>query len=436
MKNTVVQYKDLSRWDVKSFLNTLKAPFPVVKLWNYIYEHSEKENIFTEKEKEFSILWVTNKVWIYLNETKKWKEINQPYKKVLSWEIAYNPYRINVGSIWIVQEEYNNYYISPAYVVFWTNEKLYNKYLYLILSSSWYNDFLRAKTSGSVRQNLTFNLLSDLEIPLPKITTQKQIVEEYENNKKQAQNMRNEALEKEKNIDDFLMSELGIEKQEQKKKKWPFIVRFKDLERWDVSFFRGIEDNYRLDFVTIWSIFLEKNNTKIIPKKDKEYLYIGLENIEKNTWLFNFIDANDIKSQSILLKKWYIYYSKLRPYLNKAFLFLKDGDNFIATSELFWFKVKSNIDNKYIIYILLSKIVLEQIKKLMIWARMPRISEKDFFNLRIPLPPIWDKKTPWTQKYIVSKIDEMKQEIDSLNTKAEKLEKEADENLEKAILWA
>jgi hypothetical protein len=28
----------------------------------------------------------------------------------------------------------------------------------------------------------------------------------------------------------------------------------------------------------------------------------------------------------------------------------------------------------------------------------------------------------------------MKQEIDSLNTKAEKLEKEADENLEKAIL--
>ena len=436
MKNTVVQYKDLSRWDVKSFLNTLKAPFPVVKLWNYIYEHSEKENIFTEKEKEFSILWVTNKVWIYLNEIKKWKEINQPYKKVLSWEIAYNPYRVNVGSIWIVQEEYNNYYISPAYVVFWTNEKLYNKYLYLILSSSWYNDFLRAKTSGSVRQNLTFNLLSDLEIPLPKITTQKQIVEEYENNKKQAQNMRNEALEKEKNIDDFLMSELGIEKQEQKKKKWPFIVRFKDLERWDVSFFRGIEDNYRLDFVTIWSIFLEKNNTKIIPKKDKEYLYIGLENIEKNTWLFNFIDANDIKSQSILLKKWYIYYSKLRPYLNKAFLFLKDGDNFIATSELFWFKVKSNIDNKYIIYILLSKIVLEQIKKLMIWARMPRISEKDFFNLRIPLPPIWDKKTPWTQKYIVSKIDEMKQEIDSLNTKAEKLEKEADKNLEKAILWA
>ena len=217
MKNTVVQYKDLSRWDVKSFLNTLKAPFPVVKLWNYIYEHSEKENIFTEKEKEFSILWVTNKVWIYLNEIKKWKEINQPYKKVLSWEIAYNPYRVNVGSIWIVQEEYNNYYISPAYVVFWTNEKLYNKYLYLILSSSWYNDFLRAKTSGSVRQNLTFNLLSDLEIPLPNIITQKQIVEEYENNKKQAQNLRNEALEKEKNIDDFLVSELGIEKQKQNK---------------------------------------------------------------------------------------------------------------------------------------------------------------------------------------------------------------------------
>jgi len=232
MKRVIIKYKDLSRWDVKSFLNILKSSFPVVKLWNYIYEHSEKENIFNEKEKEFPILWVTNKVWIYLNEIKKWKDINQPYKKVLAWEIAYNPYRVNVGSIWIIQEEYNNYYISPAYIVFWTKKDLYNKYLYLILSSNWFNDLLRAKTSWSVRQNLTYDLLSELEIPLPHIDIQKQIVADYENNKIKAKDFKNEAIEKEKNIDDFLMSELGIEKQEQKRKKWPFIVRYKDLNNW------------------------------------------------------------------------------------------------------------------------------------------------------------------------------------------------------------
>lgn len=450
MKNTVVQYKDLSRWDVKSFLNTLKAPFPVVKLWNYIYEHSEKENIFTEKEKEFSILWVTNKVWIYLNEIKKWKEINQPYKKVLSWEIAYNPYRVNVGSIWIVQEEYNNYYISPAYVVFWTNEKLYNKYLYLILSSSWYNDFLRAKTSGSVRQNLTFNLLSDLEIPLPNIITQKQIVEEYENNKKQAQNLRNEALEKEKNIDDFLVSELGIEKQKQNKKKWPFIVRFKDLERWWIEFnshdwtLDNLLCSNKFSLEKIWNI-AKLNEVIEFNKEDREkqISFIPMEYISDKSWTIEKSESRKFKSVYTWYTKfieWDIIWAKITPCMqNWKSAIATNLENWIWvwSTEFHVIRPSNKVYDKYLWLILRSKYLLDNAKRYFIGsAWQQRVPDAFLKELKIPLPPIWDEKTPWTQKYIVSKIDEIKQEIDNLNAKAEKLEKEADENLEKAILWA
>jgi len=118
MKTIIARYKNLTRWDVKSFLHILQSDFSIEELGAHIYEHSEKENIFNQKEKEFPILGVTNKVGVYLNEYKKGAQIHQPYKKVKAEELTYNPYRVNVGSIGIVQNEFDDFYISPAYVVF------------------------------------------------------------------------------------------------------------------------------------------------------------------------------------------------------------------------------------------------------------------------------------------------------------------------------
>jgi restriction endonuclease S subunit len=159
MQTVITQYKDLTRWDIKNYLWLFRSSFSVEPLGNYIYEHSEKEKIGDQADKEFPILGVTNKIGVYLNEYVKSEKINQPYKKVKGGELTYNPYCVNVGSVGIVQDEYDNFYISPAYVVFGTKEGLLNEYIYLVLSSSWFNPYLRAATSGSVRQNLTFDLL-------------------------------------------------------------------------------------------------------------------------------------------------------------------------------------------------------------------------------------------------------------------------------------
>lgn len=178
-KSVIVQYGNLVRWDAKSYLYKLKTSFPLVKLKGYIYEHSEKLKLYDYPEQEFCILGVTNREGVYLNLTEKGDTFNQAYKKVKKGELVYNPYRVNVGSIGIVDEEFDGYYISPAYVVFGVREGLLNDYLYLVLSSEWYNPLLRAATSGSVRQNLTYDLLCELEIPLPDIEIQQQIVNEW-----------------------------------------------------------------------------------------------------------------------------------------------------------------------------------------------------------------------------------------------------------------
>lgn len=193
-KSVIVPFSNLTRWDAKSYLYKLTSSFPLVKLGNYIYEHAEKIKLFDFPDTEFPILGVTNREGVYLNITEKGETFNQPYKKVKSGELAYNPYRVNVGSIGLIEQEYDGYFISPAYIVFGVKEEkqyeLLKEYLYLVLSSDWYNPILRAATSGSVRQNLTFDLLSELEIPLPNLEKQQAIVNEWLSLKEQEKKLR------------------------------------------------------------------------------------------------------------------------------------------------------------------------------------------------------------------------------------------------------
>lgn len=204
-KSITIQYGSLVRWDAKSYLYKLKTSFPLVKLGTYLYEHSEKCKLFDYPEEEFCILGVTNREGVYLNLTEKGNTFNQAYKKVKKGELVYNPYRVNVGSIGIVDDDFDGYYISPAYVVFGVKDELLNEYLYLVLSSKWYNPLLRAATSGSVRQNLTFDLLCELEIPLPNIETQQQIVAEWQQLKEQQRKLKERMLNFKNNLSEKII---------------------------------------------------------------------------------------------------------------------------------------------------------------------------------------------------------------------------------------
>lgn len=99
------------------------------------------------------------------------------YKIVRSGYFAYNPYRVNVGSLALFDEEMG--LVSPAYVVFKISKPhyLYTVFLYRLLKSSRYLDEIEriSMSRGSVRRSLSFRDLSDFFIPLPSLSEQKAI---------------------------------------------------------------------------------------------------------------------------------------------------------------------------------------------------------------------------------------------------------------------
>jgi type I restriction enzyme S subunit len=86
------------------------------------------------------------------------------YKIVPYGYFAYNPSRINVGSVdWQRCEE--QVIVSPLYNVFFVTEGLNQQFLFYFLKSNICKQIIRAKASGSVRDNLKLEMLKEITIP-------------------------------------------------------------------------------------------------------------------------------------------------------------------------------------------------------------------------------------------------------------------------------
>ena len=100
------------------------------------------------------------------------------YKIVKKNQFAYSTIHLDEGSIGLL-ENFEQGLISPMYTVFETNEKVFPKYLLLLLKSEKYIKKYSQIGQGSInrRMSVSYNDFSNLMIPLPSIIEQKKIVE-------------------------------------------------------------------------------------------------------------------------------------------------------------------------------------------------------------------------------------------------------------------
>lgn len=403
----LVSFKDFALWDVKRLVaERIASVFPIVSLGDYIKEENTKIRPALEPEKEHKILGVNNIDGIFDAYTQLGKEIKQPYKIMKEGFLAYNPYRINVGSIGLKTKEHNNDLISPAYVVFSCKNGLNPDFLFKLFKTDRFNKVIRDNTTGSVRQNLTIDILKTLEIPLPKPVEQEEILAEYNAKMQEAERLKMDVDTTYQRIQTELKKMLGlvVEVQSITKNKLLF-VNFKDLSRWDTLFLSGGVPNIKSTKKTVRFSNVIKclnsnygNSIRVnsVNFPNNDYHYIGMEHIEKETGELiemPVVKGKMIKSQTLNVPKNFFLYGKLRPYLNKFWINKTDFDDIICSSELLVFDIdRELVTEDFFKYILSSEIIQTQISDKTSGARMPRINEKVFMNLEFPLPSIDEQK--------------------------------------------
>ena len=102
------------------------------------------------------------------------------YTIVRNGNIAYNPSRINLGSIALYDKE-NPCIVSPMYCVFkiTNTDKIIPEYLMLWFSRTEFQRYTWFYGAGSVRDIFYFNLMKEVKIPLPSKEIQSSIVDIY-----------------------------------------------------------------------------------------------------------------------------------------------------------------------------------------------------------------------------------------------------------------
>lgn len=115
----------------------------------------------------------------YFNKKVFSKDITN-YKLVRRGMFAYNPSRINVGSISWLQDK-DCVAVSPLYTVFRIKEEnILQRWVEYFLHSDMGLTQIRSLTSGSVRDSLKYSALERIEIPVAPLNEQREMISNME----------------------------------------------------------------------------------------------------------------------------------------------------------------------------------------------------------------------------------------------------------------
>lgn len=512
-KVQIVWFRDLKLWSVAlQNQTTLKSHFPLIELKEILVDLTEHRKITildNEFYKEPTISSKTNEISIRKSglgsEFKVKKRV-----KILKGDLVIAKMHTQNGLYAFANDEFAS---TTTFIPFKILENKINKnYLFILLKQT----LARLQKFDSVnRETYKTDEILSLQIPLPPLEIQKQIVAKIESIKAQIKALQEEEKRLKDEIEAYIYIALGLEKKQEAKRQKVFIVRFKDLDRWDTRhnqsiainlchtdsipyhtkqpnchtdsaschtdttspchteaiaevstniesktrFFAVAQNDNKskkdisaqydkpintanlkalLDSIPTppphgWEVktlgeVLEHIDTQSLLPKESEFQYLGLEHIQKGGRLFKPIktDSKTIKSNSIVLKKGYIYYSKLRPYLKKIFYY-DLSEKCYASSELIGLKFKENeIFPLFAFNILLSDFISKQ-EQSTSGARMPRLNLNDIKNFKIPLPPLS------VQEKIVAHIQKIESSIAATQEKAKALELELTHYIESTL---
>lgn len=151
----------------------MKVEFKSRKLKNSILKVTEKVKNNISAYKNYVVYGVTKDDGISLTGNVTSEDLSE-YIVVGENTFAFNPYRVNIGSIGLSDEKFKGL-VSPAYVVFKTKNDLIPEFLFAYLKSdigmkliNWYGN------RGGVRNALRFDDLGEIDIPDMTVEQQEQ----------------------------------------------------------------------------------------------------------------------------------------------------------------------------------------------------------------------------------------------------------------------
>lgn len=301
-------------------------------------------------------------------------------------------------------------------------------YLYVLFSSEFGANLLECLKKGGVQKRVNLKDISEAKIPIPPLNIQKEIGKRFKKYQKNIANIRSRIEEIKKKSESFLGESLGF-KALNPNNNQSFGLNVKNFggARFDPNYYQdGYRDaenilqnsKYKLEKIDdVLSI-----NKKLENMKDYEEInYIDLSCVDNE--LGEIVEFKKLKKDKMpsrarqKLEKGDLLVASLKGSLKNIVVFDHNIDNAIASTGFLLIKNNNSHNSIFLKALFQNSIVQKVIERRMTGAIMAAISQKEFKNIKIPIPPIEE------QNIISKKIEKYEDEIIKLRNEIKKMKK-------------
>ncbi len=385
-----IRFEEILQWDVKQFYITkISSKFRIDKLGNHIIHETKKYQLSNEPDKDFNILGVSNKEGMYDTYTLKGREIKQKYHKVEDDWLVYNPYRINVGSIGLKTKDLKGEYISPAYVVFSCKKTVLPEYIFFLIKTDTFNKLINDSTTGTVRQTLHFEKIAEINIPVPTINEQKEILKEYNDTLKEIEKLKEKLLIIERKKDTYLLEPTFINKNN----RILNFVKYNNIIQWDIKRYFDIGYKSRFNLVPLSEVLYEPKIEWVNIENNREYDLLGVHAYGKGCYIYNTVKGSELtmkRYQKSVVNS--LFWCKVRTVRGQFGIVYDKFANTYASTNMKYMSIKTSIIRPEFLEFLFHKNELvKYMDTLATGTNSRHFNPSVLYDIKIPLPTLQEQ---------------------------------------------
>ena len=440
-----VKYKTIDNWSVshivgnKMWFNDL---YPMVSIGDIIEKATNTIEIQDEAQYK-QVTLKTNGGGAVLRDVKYGREIGTKKQYVVSeGQFIMSKIDARNGAFGVITKELDGAIVTADFPVFNVNtEIVLPQYLFLLSSSKCFAQFAQSCSRGTTnRQRIDVGLFLSQQIPLPPLSEQHRLFNEFEANMQQATDNERQAAEIERDIEKYLLDELGIISKDNSsnnldsKQSFVRFIRYKNIEKWGYDF---IHNN---DNVIVETKYKNKRISQLCsissggtPSRNRNDYYNGTIPWIKTGELNNevILDTEEkitqlglVNSSAKLYPKDSIAIAMYGATIGKTAKFGIDATTNQACAVLFNIDTKTILTDYLWIYL---QYQTDNLKAMAYGGAQPNINAGIVANYKIPIPPFS------VQHDIVKNINTQKVQIKQLQQAANNLRETAMKEFENEI---
>ncbi len=436
-----LHFIDLSRffrWDVKAYAFHQKEFDNAVLLQDILTPY----DVQLSKEEMIANGWpIISKInfagKLYLRESEETKTFKGNLHKVDGDTLIYSKINVRHGCVYYHPNDAVPIGVSSEYPAYKINkERVSGEFLVLLLQSQYFKDALSARTSGISKARVKPSVFLTVQIPLPSLKEQNEIVAAYNNALAKAE----KCVKKSQNIDDqieaYLQEVLGLSQTKTSTRqssigKFMWLVHLKNITRWDVYNSRSNNYDGIYDYVLLRDILVSHPKYGAgykAEKKQRDVRYIRITDINEDGSLNDDFASVAKYDNQYLLKQDDFLIARTGNTVGKTFLYDESMGKAIYAGYLIKFELDTyKVNPQYLLAYTKSSVYKTWIKNNMRISAQPNINSKQYEESPIILPPLD------IQNEIVTHITALRDEQKNLQQQAAELRLKAQQQFEQTI---